>query len=261
MTKPEEIFGKLHLIIMALRKGCPWDKKQTPATFKSYLIEEAYELLEAIDKGMPVSIKEELGDMFFQVLFLARLYEEKGDFSLSEVLEAICTKMVHRHPHVFGDETVSSEQDQRQKWNQLKTQEKEEITNLADLLANVPKNLPGLRRAQRVSERAANNGFEWQNIQGALKKLDEEVDEIKMAVKSGEKTDISEEIGDALFVLVNIGRLTQLNAEESLHKATDKFIRRFSCLEENAKQLHLTIADLSYQQLLDMWDKAKRVTR
>jgi MazG family protein len=260
MTKPEEKFSALYNIIVALRKGCPWDKKQTPATFKSYLIEEAYELLEAIDKGMPVSIKEELGDMFFQVLFLTHLFEEKGDFTLSEVMETITAKMVHRHPHVFGDETVSSEQDQRQKWNQLKTQEKKEISSLADLLANVPKNLPGLRRAQRVSERAANNGFEWQNIQGALAKLDEEVDEIKEAVKSGRKTDISEEIGDALFVLVNIGRLTQLNAEESLHSATDKFIRRFSCLEKNAAQQNRKIADFSYQQLLDIWAEVKKNT-
>ena len=259
MTKPEEKFTALYDIVIALRKGCPWDKKQTPETFKSYLIEEAYELLEAIDKDTPMSIKEELGDMFFQVFFLAHLYEEKGDFTISEVMETIATKMVHRHPHVFGDETVSSEQDQRQKWNQLKTQEKEECS-LADLLANVPKNLPGLRRAQRVSERAANNGFEWQNIQGALAKLDEEVDEIKEAVISGNKTDISEEIGDALFVLVNIGRLTQLNAEESLHSATDKFIRRFSYLEKNAQQQNKVIADFSYQQLLDMWAESKKIT-
>nr|MBF0222122.1 nucleoside triphosphate pyrophosphohydrolase [Desulfobulbaceae bacterium] len=245
-------------MITKLRKECPWDKKQTPQTFKSYLIEEAYELLEAVDKETPQAIKEELGDMFFQIIFLANLYQEKGLFTLAEVLEGITTKMVTRHPHVFDNETVSSEQDQRQKWNQLKSQEKD-ACSLADLLANVPRNLPGLRRAQRVSERAANNGFEWQNIQGALTKLDEEVDEIKEAVKSGNKTAISEEIGDALFVLVNIGRLTQLNAEEALHGATDKFIHRFSLLEEKAVQQDKKIADFTYDQLLALWAEVKKM--
>lgn len=260
MTTPEKNFTALFEIITQLRKSCPWDKKQTPQTFKSYLIEEAYELLEAVDKDTPHAIKEELGDMFFQIIFLANLYEEKGLFTLAEVLESIITKMVTRHPHVFGDDTVSSEQDQRQKWNQLKSKEKDECTR-SDLLANVPRNLPGLRRAQRVSERAANNGFEWQNIEGALAKLDEEVDEIKEAVKSGNKADISEEIGDALFVLVNIGRLTQLNAEEALHGATDKFIHRFSLLEKKAVAQNKKIVDFSYDQLLELWSEVKKDIR
>ena len=141
-----------------------------------------------------------------------------------------------------------------------KVREKNEVTSLAGLLANDPKNLPGLRRAQRVSERAANNGFEWQNIEGALAKLDEEVDEIKEAVKSGNKADISEEIGDALFVMVNIGRLTQLNAEDSLHSATDKFIKRFSCLEKKASQQDKKIADFTYQELITLWNEVKKQT-
>lgn len=257
MTQPEKHFTALYDIILALRKGCPWDKKQTPETFKSYLIEEAYELLEAIDKGNPKSIKEELGDMFFQIIFLAHLYAEKGEFTLTDVLTGIADKMVHRHPHVFGDETVSSEQDQRQKWNQLKTQEKSELNSLADLLANVPRNFPGLRRAQRVSERAASNGFEWQNIAGALAKLDEEVDEIKEAIHLDNKAEISEEIGDALFVLVNIGRLSHLNTEDALHGATDKFIRRFSVLEQLAQKRDKKIAECSYDELLELWAQVK----
>ena len=158
--------GELNDIIIALRKpdGCPWDRKQTPQTFKSYLLEESHELLEAIDADDPGLVKEELGDMLFQILFINLLYEEKGLFTLQDVISTISDKMVRRHPHVFGGEKVQSEADQRLKWNQIKAREKKTRKKAADLLFGVPLSLPGLRRAQRVSERAAHNGFEWQDL-------------------------------------------------------------------------------------------------
>ena len=226
--------GELNDIIIALRKpdGCPWDRKQTPQTFKSYLLEESHELLEAIDADDPGLVKEELGDMLFQILFINLLYEEKGLFTLQDVISTISDKMVRRHPHVFGGEKVQSEADQRLKWNQIKAREKKTRKKAADLLFGVPLSLPGLRRAQRVSERAAHNGFEWQDLEAALEKLTEEVAELKEAISSKNRDKISEELGDALFVLVNLGRLTELNSEDALHAATDKFIKRFSLLEQ-----------------------------
>ena len=259
MSSTEKNIQALKDIIISLRSqdGCPWDKKQTPQSFKSYLIEEAHELLEAIDNNNPAAIKEELGDMLFQLLFINQLYEEQHLFNLSDVAESIIKKMIRRHPHVFGDETVDSDDAQRQKWNEIKAKEKKLPKSITDLLSNVPKSLPGLRRAQRVSERAAHNGFEWQNISEAVAKLEEEVKELKQAVNNNNQDEITEELGDALFVLVNIGRLTQINAEDALHNSTNKFINRFSYLEKKVARTKNKIADTSHNDLLALWSEVK----
>jgi len=253
--------NKLIKIISALRKpegGCPWDQKQTPLSMKSYLIEESHETAEAIDQGDPALIKEEMGDVFFQLLFISQLYEEKGVFTLNDVISGICDKMVRRHPHVFGDEQVNSEEEQRQRWNEIKSSETKKHRTASDRLAGVPKSLAGLRRAQRVSERAAHNGFEWQTLQEALDKLDEEVAEFKEAIISRQTEAMDEELGDILFMLVNLARLTEINAEDCMHKATDKFIQRFSKMENKALKMNRSLHDFSSNELLKLWQSIKK---
>jgi len=260
MPSPGKQFEALQQIIVRLRQpdGCPWDIKQTPESFKSYLIEETHELLEAIDQNDPHLIKEELGDLLFQLIFINQLFEEQGQFTLSEVIKSITAKMIERHPHVFGDEVVNSEEEQRLRWNQIKAREKKEPKAVADLLGNVPKSLPSLRRAQRVSERAASNGFEWRDTNQAFAKLHEEIIELQEAVTSGNPEQISEELGDALFMLVNLGRLTKTNSEDALQSTTNKFIRRFSLLEQKAKAAGHTVAELSLAEQLLLWDEVKK---
>jgi tetrapyrrole methylase family protein/MazG family protein len=258
MPTPGKKFEELRQIIVTLRQpgGCPWDIKQTPDSFKSYLLEEAHELLEAIDRNDPAMVKEELGDLLFQLIFINQLFEEQGRFTLSEVISGIINKMIQRHPHVFGDEVVTSDEDQRRRWNELKSKAKEDKA-VAALLKNVPRSLPGLRRAQRVSERAAHNGFEWQDLKQAFAKLDEEVGELTEAVSHGTPEQISDELGDVLFMLVNLGRLTKTNSEDALQATTDKFISRFTLLEQKAQATGRAIADLPFAEQLALWAEVK----
>lgn len=260
MLTPGKKFEALQQLIVRLRQpgGCPWDIKQTPASFKSYLLEETHELMEAIDLHDPDLVKEELGDLLFQIIFINQLFEEQGQFTLSEVITSITEKMIKRHPHVFGDEVIHSEEQQRLRWNQIKAQGKKRPKAIADLLNSVPKSLPGLRRAQRVSERAASNGFEWRDHQQALAKLHEEVLELEEAIAHGGPEEISEELGDALFMLVNLARLTKTNSEDALQSTTNKFIRRFSLLEQKAQAAGLQVASLSSAEQLSLWAEVKK---
>lgn len=260
MPTPGTKFEELRNIIVTLRQpdGCPWDIRQTPESIKSYLIEEAHELLEAIDRNDPDLVKEELGDLFFQLLFVNQLFEEQGQFTLSQVLAGIAEKMIQRHPHVFGDEIVATEEEQRRRWNEIKAKEKTYDSSSADLLRNVPASLPALRRAQRVSERAAHNGFDWRDISQALEKLQEELGELKEAVAHSGPDHIAEELGDVLFMLVNLGRLTKTNCEEALQKTTGKFIKRFDLIERKARENGRSIGQLSMDEQLALWSEAKK---
>ncbi len=255
----EEHFRKLLQIIEQLRgpNGCPWDLKQTPQSFKSYLIEESHELAEAIDQNDPQLVCEELGDMFFQIAFLNRLYEEAGHFTMADALTAITSKMIRRHPHVFGDSSIDSLEELRKKWNEIKAQEKNNVSSEDHFLEAVPRSMPALRRAQRVSERAAQTGFEWQDVGEALAKLGEETSELRAAIASENQEAIREEIGDLLFVLVNITRLTATNAEDAMQQATDKFIGRFTSMQEIIQNTGETLSDQDHESLLSLWQQAK----
>jgi MazG family protein len=259
MTNTGANFQKLQDIIAALRSpdGCPWDRKQTPRSFKSYLIEEAHELIEAIDADDPQLIREELGDMFFQLTFLGRLYEEQGLFTIADAIATISEKMIHRHPHVFTDQEVESEEAQRRLWNELKANEKDKKKDATDLISNVPKSLPALRRAQRVSERAAHNGFEWKNLDSVFSKLSEEIAEFRQAVENKDREAMEEELGDLLFVLVNLGRLTNINSEDALLAATAKFISRFNLLEQKLLKEGRNIRKTDPDELVRLWQEAK----
>lgn len=217
-------FTNLLTIVARLRapEGCPWDRKQTAQSFKSYVIEETHELLEAIDGDDPSHICEELGDLLFQLVFLARLYEEKGLFSMTAVIEAISAKMVRRHPHVFGNLEAGSDEELRRRWQEIKAQEKGGRGE--NPLESLPRSLPALRRAQRVAERAAKAGDERLTLQESLHKLEHETGEVIKAMQRQQKSNTT--IGNLLVAVVEVCRLTGINAEEALQAATEQVIDR-----------------------------------
>ncbi|MGV1099204.1 nucleoside triphosphate pyrophosphohydrolase [Thiovibrio sp. JS02] len=241
--------------------GCPWDQRQTPQTFKRYLIEEAHELLEAINENAPASIREELGDLLFQVIFLNNLYQEQNLFTLEDVIDSISQKMIRRHPHVFGNEKIGSEQDLKKKWQEIKNRENLNKGQPTDLFSSIPKSLPALRRAQRVAERAANSGFDWPDTASAIGKLEEEITELKTALAGNKQEEIGEEFGDLLFAVVVIGRKAGIDGEDALHHSTQKFITRYARLQEILAANDRRIAECDTDELLRLWRHAKDVTR
>ncbi len=256
MKEQAELFVELIEIIKQLRApdGCPWDKKQTPESLKPYVLEETHELCEAIDSGDALHIKEELGDVFFQLTFLACMHEEKNLFTMADALQAIIDKMIRRHPHVFTDEIFESEEAIRKNWQKIKAAEKKpEKTDLLD----VPRSLPALNRAQRVSSRAAAHGFEWPDNQTLLEKFQEESRELVEAVQSGDTKDIAEEAGDLFFMLINICRRHNLYGEDIMHQATDKFIRRYTGMDSLIQKDGKNITRLSSKEHLHYWQQTK----
>lgn len=259
MTPTAEKFLALLEIISRLRApdGCPWDKKQTPQTFKQHLVEETHELLEAINDDNPSHICEELGDLLFQVLFLNNLYQEKNLFTLSDVIDSISAKMIRRHPHVFGGETVDSEQELRQQWQAIKSRENERQEKPRHLLDSIPKSLPALRRAQRVADRVSREGFDWPDISGALSKVSEEFQELQEALARGSREQIKEEFGDLLFALAVVARKADIDGEDVLHEATGKFTTRFLVLEKIMAEQGKQMVELDPEALLAVWQQAK----
>jgi tetrapyrrole methylase family protein/MazG family protein len=236
-------------------KGCPWDREQTRESLRPFIIEEAYEVLEAIDEGKPESIKEELGDLLFQIVFQSRIAEEKGEFGISDVIENIGKKMISRHPHVFGDAACSTSEQVIANWEEHK---KREGKQRASILEGVPKELPALLRAHRLQARASRVGFDWERPEDVLAKLDEEVAEFKDAVNRKEKSGIEDELGDILFVIVNISRFIGVNPEDALRKTISKFISRFRHIEMAAADTGRKLSDLSLAEMDVLWDEAKK---
>lgn len=243
-------------IMEALRseKGCPWDKEQTRESLKPYIIEEAYELIDAIEENDPEKIKEELGDLLFQIVFQSRVAEENGEFSMQEVIEKIGKKMIARHPHVFGDTECKTPDDVIRQWEILKKQE----GKLRDsILEGVPKTLPSLLRAHRLQKRAAQVGFDWERVGDVLKKLDEEIKELKEALGTNKRHEIEEELGDIFFMLVNLSRFVGVNPEDAHRKTISKFIHRFRYIEMNAAEQGRKLSDMTLEEMDKLWDEAK----
>jgi len=239
--------------------GCPWDQKQTPQSFKPYILEEAHELAEAVDHGDPDHIREELGDLLFQVAFLNRLYEEAGHFDMNDVLSGIIAKMIRRHPHVFADTAVTSEAALRRQWNEIKASENSARSRPLPSSTAPPKSLPALKRAQRVSENAAQQGFEWPDLASVFDKLAEELQECRQAIAAGDQEAIKEEVGDLLFVLVNLGRLNNTDTEAALQDATDKFTGRFTAMEKLlAASGTQDFKELPPERVLGLWQQSKK---
>ena len=258
INEQDDAFRKLIELMAALRgpEGCPWDRKQTPGSLKPFLVEECYEVIDALDGRQPDKIKEELGDLLFQIIFHARIAEEAGQFSMHDVMTAIHEKMTRRHPHVFGDEKLSTDKEVLANWEEIKKKEKGH-EDRRSVLEGVPKDLPSLLRAHRLQERAARVGFDWNHLNEALPKLDEEIAEFKESLKEENAGKIEEELGDVFFTLVNISRFLGVNPDEALRKTIGKFIHRFRHIEEQAANAGRSLNDMTLDEMELLWQEAK----
>lgn len=242
--------------------GCPWDREQTLASLRPYLIEEAYELLESIDEGDPGHHREELGDVLLQVVFQTQLRKEQGHFTLDEVAHGIADKLVRRHPHVFGDAHVSGSAEVLKNWESIKRREgRGEKEASRPTLAGVPASLPALLRAQRVQSKCAKAGFDWSALHQVRAKVSEELAEIDDAVETGDRDAIASEIGDAFFALASLARFLEVDAETALRVATDRFSGRFLRLEQTAREEGVDLHALSVPELVARWNAVKQQTR
>jgi tetrapyrrole methylase family protein / MazG family protein len=255
-TRPLYLLAEIASILRA-PNGCAWDRAQTSVTLRPYLIEEAYELYEAIGSGDPAEIMEELGDLVYQVYAHAQIAQEAGQFSIDDVAQGIVTKLIGRHPHVFGNEKADTPDEVTDKWEKIKKKEKAYRESILD---GVPASLPALLKSYRVQQKASRIGFDWERIDGAIDKLDEEVAEFKEALACTPKgsPEIEEEMGDMLFTLVNIARFTGVNPEDALARTVNKFMMRFRFVEKEAAARGRALEEMSIEEMDALWERAKR---
>ncbi|HAR45947.1 MAG: nucleoside triphosphate pyrophosphohydrolase [Nitrospirae bacterium GWD2_57_8] len=254
----QDAFTKLVQLMARLRgpDGCPWDRAQTANSLRPFLIEECYEVVDALDEGDPGKMKEELGDLLFQIIFHSRIAEEKGEFTISDVITANTEKMVRRHPHVFGDAVLATDREVLANWEQIKRQEKGH-QDRTSMLEGVPRSLPALLRAHRLQERASRVGFDWARTEEVLEKLDEEIGEFKEAFAQRDAVAVEDELGDILFVLVNLSRFLAVDPEEALRKTTSKFIRRFRYIEEHSARSGRPLEQMGLEEMERLWQESK----
>lgn len=236
--------------------GCPWDAEQTHESIKKNLIEETYEVIEAINKQDRELLLEELGDLLLQVVFHAEMENEKGSFTFDDVCDGVCQKLVERHPHVFGSVEANNADEALNSWDNVKIKKKGQKKGSAPMLT-VPRELPALMRADKIQSKAKKVGFDWPDVSGALSKLEEETAELKEAIDEGNAEHVSEELGDLLFSTVNVSRFVGCDAEEALTSATDKFISRFQKLEALAAERGLDLETASLSEMDKLWDEIK----
>jgi nucleoside triphosphate diphosphatase len=257
--------NRLLEIMAALRNpkgGCPWDIEQSFATIAPYTIEEAYEVADAIERQDMGSLKEELGDLLFQVVFHAQIAQEAGSFSFDDVTQALSDKMVARHPHVFGDQMIETAAQQTLNWEQMKQAERAaKLKHDQSVLADVPLALPALMRAEKLAKRAARVGFDWPSLNEVFDKLDEETLEVREAVAQGDQDHIAEEIGDMLFVVANLARKAEVDPELALRNANIKFERRFRFIEAELAKRGRTAAQSNLEEMERLWGLAKEFER
>lgn len=252
--------GDLLEIIKVLRApgGCPWDAEQTHTSIKKNFIEETYEVVEAINKNNSDMLREELGDVLLQIVMHTEMEREQGGFCFEDVVDEVVKKLVARHPHVFGDVVAENSSQALESWNEAKSRLKGE-KNKTQSMQSVPRELPALMRAQKVQHKASKAGFDWQSADGAFDKLYEEINELKIAMNQGDSSLVEDEFGDVLFSCVNIARFINVDSEEALTKSTDKFISRFSLVEQMAKEKGIDMKSSSLQVLDELWDNAKKI--
>jgi tetrapyrrole methylase family protein/MazG family protein len=257
-THEGSLFDRLVDIMASLRSpaGCPWDRAQTSTSLKPYLLEEAYEVLEALEEGTPQKLQDELGDLLFQVIFHAQLARERGDFDIYDILAGTIAKMIRRHPHVFGSAAASTPQEALQNWEEIKRQEKT-ATQATSVLDGVPRQLPSLLRAQRLQDKAARVGFDWPLIDQVWNKLSEELQELRASMDQANRAAIEEELGDVLFVLVNLARWLEINPDEALHNTSKKFIQRFQFIERELSRQGKTPKQSTLAEMDALWEQAK----
>jgi MazG family protein len=242
--------------------GCPWDAEQTPESLKPYLVEETYEVLEAIEKGEPGAVREELGDLLLQVVFQARIFEERGEFGMQEVVEGIAKKLVRRHPHVFANERCQSSEEVSNQWEKIKALEKSANgKEPKSILGHVPPALPALMRASKLTARASRAGFDWPEVDGAFAKVHEELIEFETALKSQDQQGMEDELGDLLFAIANLGRFLKIDPEEALRKTIDRFICRFTHVEKTLTESGRQFQSASLEEMSALWQLAKKSER
>ncbi len=258
-------FAELVEVMARLRApgGCPWDRKQTFETIKKYLLEEAYEVMEAIDSEDWKGLEEELGDLLLQPVFFAEMATEKGLFTIADSLDAINQKLVRRHPHIFGDAKAETPEEVLVRWNEIKKQEKEErgVPTAKSVLDGVPKNLPALMEADKVSHKAAGLGFDWPDVDGVLAKVREEAEELASARKTQDAKQVEHELGDLLFTIVNLARYLKVDPEQALRKSTGRFRGRFAHVEKRVAESGKEFKDTTLDQMEDWWQEGKRLGR
>lgn len=241
--------------------GCPWDREQTHESLRTYLLEETYEVLEALESGHDAKFASELGDLLLQIVFHSELARQAGRFDIGDVIQAIHSKMVRRHPHVFGKTRARSSADVLKNWEQIKARERREEGNAAEtassLLDGVPQNLPALLEAYQMTRKAARIGFDWADVAGILEKLNEETQELRRSLADSDAAKIEEEVGDLLFVAVNIARYLKLDPEITLKKANRKFAARFRAMERQAAESRCALDTVTRAELEALWDAAK----
>ena len=254
MEQDPSSFDTLEKIVARLRApdGCPWDRAQSHASLKPYLIEEAYEVLQALDEENTGKLCEELGDLLLQILLHARIAKEAREFSIRDVIKSISTKLIRRHPHVFGKSRAANADEVALEWEALKQNERKKDDSL---LSSVPKGMPALSYSHSIQRRAAGIGFDWKEFEGILDKLTEEIRELQEAATQKEKV---HEFGDVLFILVNAARWQGVDLEEALRLANERFCRRFRYMEEACRKRGSSLRDLSFQEQNVLWDEAKR---
>ncbi|MEN8154922.1 MAG: nucleoside triphosphate pyrophosphohydrolase [Acidobacteriota bacterium] len=249
-------FEQLIKIMETLRHpdtGCPWDKVQTEKTLKEYILEEAYELIEAIDKEDIKSITEELGDLLLQIVFVSQIMKERGESSISKVIKSLNNKLIRRHPHIFSDATAETPAEVKNNWEKIKKEEKKKESILSDY----PVTMPALSSAKRYGEQASSVGFDWGEPGPALNKVEEELEELRLEIEKSDKKRISEELGDLLFSIANVARITGVNPEFALRDANNKFKNRFRSLEKRMKEINIPISSASLEQMNSIWDSIK----
>lgn len=235
--------------------GCPWDKAQTPETLKPYLLEEAYEVIGSLDENNPDEIRNELGDLLLQIVFLSEIFKEDGHFEFNDVAQAIAEKLIRRHPHVFGDSNEENLSKLNEQWEAIKQNERK--VKAHSIVGHIPNNLPALLQAQKISGKVAAVGFDWNSIDDVFEKLSEELDELKEAIAAKDTNAASDELGDLLFTVVNIGRHLNIDCETSLLQMLDRFKSRFQIMEEAVKKNGKNIDQTNLDELESLWQKAK----
>jgi MazG family protein len=252
----EKSFTNLLNIVRQLRgpDGCPWDKEQTHESLLPYFLEEVYEVIEGVESGDMNSLKEELGDILLHVVLQADIAQRNGEFAINDSLNLVNKKLVHRHPHVFGDHKADGPFHAKQNWESAKHKEK----NRESRLDGVPASLPALTRAQRLQEKASYTGFDWEKIEQVWGKINEEIQELKEAQSNGIKTRVEEEIGDVIFSVVNLARFLNISAEAALRKTNRKFTTRFKAVEDELKNRGKTVEDSNFEEMDTIWNEVKK---
>jgi len=259
METDDTRFSELLRIMKRLRGpgGCPWDAEQTHESLTRYLLEETYEVIEAIETRSPELLKEELGDLLLQPVFHAAIAEENGVFTMKDIIATLCDKLIRRHPHVFGDMQIADSAAQVENWEQIKKQEKGAERKSA--LSGVPPHLPALLKAQKITEKAARVGFDWEHVDQVMAKVMEELHEFEEAMLAGDSDHMEAELGDLLFAIVNLGRFLSINPEEALRKTILRFQQRFSHVEESLQAANRQMKDTPLAEMDRLWEEAKKL--